>query len=83
MLTDKLKQQARLSIIERLKQKGMPGLDMSPVPSAISPEDMAPESETLNDMGIAPGQLKTRLRKKKPRPESDEALEPVKVTSGY
>jgi len=78
MIGDKVKQKARLSIIERLRGKGMP---MSPVPEAITPDQMAPEEETLNDMGLAPS-LSDKLKKKK-KPQSDEALTPQVVTGSY
>lgn len=71
MLSDKVKQKARYGILERLKQKGMPGLDMSPVSSPMASEEMGTESpeETLNDMGIEPtSPLKKRLARKPARP---------------
>lgn len=84
MQGDKLKQQARLSIIERMRQKGMP---MSPVPSQVTPEEMAEagEEETLNDMNITPS-LQAKLRKKKrigPEQSPEEAVEPTNVIGGY
>lgn len=90
MSMDTLKQQTRLAIIKRLRDKGAPGPTVAPAPMA--PEDLGanPPEETLNDMGIAPGSLKTRLRKKKRSPESQENLDefmpasqPQNVTGGY
>lgn len=84
MQGDKLKQQARLSIIERMRQKGMP---MSPVPSRVTPEEMAEagEEETLNDMNVTPS-LQAKLRKKKrigPQEQGEEAVQPTDVLGGY
>lgn len=69
--TDSGKQQARMSILQRLKQKGMP---IGPFPGNESEEEptsfeQAPE-ETLNDLGPAPDleQRMNRTRKKKPIP---------------
>lgn len=68
MALDKIKQQARLSIIERLRQKGTP---ISPFPgkdeeAPISEDEaLSGEEESLNDFGLDAG-LKARLMKKKP-----------------
>jgi hypothetical protein len=89
MALERIKQQARLSVLEKLKQKGAPG--MSPIPAPMSPEEMGSEApeETLNDMGfpeIKEDGLKVRLRKKKrPGPEQDsmDAAMPAVVTGKY
>jgi len=90
MSMDKAKQQARLAVIQKLRAKGAPGPSVAPAPMA--PEEMGAEApeETLNDMGIAPPTLRTRLRKKKQAPllreDLDEympASEPQNVTGGY
>lgn len=67
-----IQQKARLSILERLKQKGAPGM-MSPIPQSQPSigEEMNGEEESLNDFGISPD-LKQRLNpKKKPDDEED------------
>jgi hypothetical protein len=65
---DKAKQQARVSILQRLKQKGMPS--MSPVPGPISEEEMVGEEETLNDLGPSQAlQMRLNPKKKKVMPE--------------
>lgn len=85
MLGDRLKQRARVSILDKLKQKGMP---MSPVPESITPEQMLPEGaeETLNDMQFFPEPMpgKKPAKKKKPLPsEGEEASSPVVTTGAY
>jgi hypothetical protein len=87
MISDRLKQRARLSILEKLKQKGTPGTVPTSAPGPISEEeiDSAAPEETLNDMGLEPSLAeRIRLRKKKGQPaESSEATPPTIVTGGY
>lgn len=64
MLSDKIKQKARLSILERLKQQ-MPGGALSPVPSPLEeiPEMSEEEQETLNDMGLETNPLTSKKKR--------------------
>jgi hypothetical protein len=92
MALERIKQQARLSVLEKLKQKGAPG--MSPIPAPMSPEEIGSEApeETLNDMGFQmgpeqdPTSLRTKLRKKKrigPEQPGMDAAMPTVVTGKY
>ena len=64
---------------------------MSPVPSQVTPEEVAEagEEETLNDMSITPelqDSLQRKLRKKKrigPEQSPEEAVEPTNVIGSY
>lgn len=62
MVGDKIKQQARMSILEKLKQKGAP---ISPFPGEkpMIDAELSGEQETLNDFGLEPD-LGARLKKK-------------------
>lgn len=97
MESDKLKQMARLNILEKLKQKKMPSKGtteiIEPATGPIPPEQMALPSETMNDWGpseslqqrLNPGSPKTLLRKKK-RPdlrEGEDATLPTNATGSY
>lgn len=81
MAMEKEKQLARLRILEKLRESGMPGL---------SDEPRAEEKEqSLNDWGISEGlaeRMSGNIKKKKKRPvspEGDEAIPPTVVTGQY
>lgn len=86
MLTDKIKQKARLSIIEKLKGN-MPGPSVAPSPMTAEQMDSEAPEETLNDFGITDSladKIKPK-KKKKPGPETEQmdANEPSHVLGGY
>ena len=85
MLMDKMKQQARLSIIEKLKQKGAPQMEsISPMPGSEPGME-----ENMNDIGIT-DELADRIKPRKKRKdksnpllEDENAVEPKHVLGGY
>ena len=89
MIGDKFKQQARFNILEKLKQKQMPG--KAPA-ETVTPDEAAgmEKEETLNDWGPSESLQQrinpnVRLRKKK-RPGSEENMDatlPQNVTGSY
>lgn len=89
MVVDKFKQQARFNILEKLKQKQMPG---KPSAETVTPDEAAaPEGETLNDWGTSES-LQQRLnnpnvklrKKKRPDPqEGEDAAMPNNVIGSY
>lgn len=85
MMNNAEKQQARMRILDKLKQKGMPVSDAAS-PSVSTSE----ESETLNDMGLSPGTEESMMKagdsvgkkkKKEQRPVSD-LVENIKAILG-
>lgn len=71
MMNNVEKQQARMRILDKLKQKGMPvsGTGSQKVAEATSNDPLrspsvstSEESETLNDMGLSPGTEESMMK---------------------
>lgn len=54
MSNDVTKQKARLSILERLKQKGMPAGELVSAPTTIVPEEQPEEEAGEQSMSLSP-----------------------------
>lgn len=67
-MLDRVKQQARFSILQKLKQKGMP---VSPFPGEepTLTSELNGEEESLNDFGLSED-LQRKMPKAKKKPQS-------------